>query len=191
MKSSLVRGLGWGALGLVALIAALVFVVPMVIGAQRYTIVSGSMEPGIPVGSLVVVQPRQIDDVGMGDVITFQLESGESAVATHRVVGEGRTRDGERLLVTQGDANSTADSAPVQAAQLRGALIYTVPLLGWMNFLISGELRTWVLAVVSGSLVIYAVWMFVGAWLDRRRRLSAEATAPALREAASAAQSRD
>ena len=191
MKSSLVRGLGWGALGLVALIAALVFVVPMVIGAQRYTIVSGSMEPGIPVGSLVVVQPRQIDDVGMGDVITFQLESGESAVATHRVVGEGRTRDGERLLVTQGDANSTADSAPVQAAQLRGVLIYTVPLLGWMNFLISGELRTWVLAVVSGSLVIYAVWMFVGAWLDRRRRLSAEATAPALREAASAAQSRD
>jgi signal peptidase len=191
MKSSLVRGLGWGALGLVALIAALVFVVPMVIGAQRYTIVSGSMEPGIPVGSLVVVQPRQIDDVGMGDVITFQLESGESAVATHRVVGEGRTGDGERLLVTQGDANSTADSAPVQAAQLRGVLIYTVPLLGWMNFLISGELRTWVLAVVSGSLVIYAVWMFVGAWLDRRRRLSAEATAPALREAASAAQPRD
>ena len=191
MKSSLVRGLGWGALGLVALIAALVFVVPMVIGAQRYTIVSGSMEPGIPVGSLVVVQPRQIDDVGMGDVITFQLESGESAVATHRVVGEGRTGDGERLLVTQGDVNSTADSAPVQAAQLRGVLIYTVPLLGWMNFLISGELRTWVLAVVSGSLVIYAVWMFVGAWLDRRRRLSAEATAPALREAASAAQPRD
>lgn len=191
MKSSLVRGLGWGALGLVALIAALVFVVPMVIGAQRYTIVSGSMEPGIPVGSLVVVQPRQIDDVGMGDVITFQLESGESAVATHRVVGEGRTGDGERLLVTQGDANSTADSAPVQAAQLRGVLIYTVPLLGWMNFLISGELRTWVLAVVSGSLVIYAVWMFVGAWLDRRRRLSAEATAPARREAASAAQPRD
>ena len=191
MKSSLVRGLGWGALGLVALIAALVFVVPMVIGAQRYTIVSGSMEPGIPVGSLVVVQPRQIDDVGMGDVITFQLESGESAVATHRVVGEGRTGDGERLLVTQGDANSTADSAPVQAAQLRGVLIYTVPLLGWMNFLISGELRTWVLAVVSGSLVIYAVWMFVGAWLDRRRRLSAEATAPALRQAASAAQPRD
>jgi len=191
MKSSLVRGLGWGALGLVALIAALVFVVPMVIGAQRYTIVSGSMEPGIPVGSLVVVQPRQIDDVGMGDVITFQLESGESAVATHRVVGEGRTGDGERLLVTQGDANSTADSAPVQAAQLRGVLVYTVPLLGWMNFLISGELRTWVLAVVSGSLVIYAVWMFVGAWLDRRRRLSAEATAPALREAASAAQPRD
>jgi len=137
------------------------------------------------------VQPRQIDDVGMGDVITFQLESGESAVATHRVVGEGRTRDGERLLVTQGDVNSTADSAPVQAAQLRGVLIYTVPLLGWMNFLISGELRTWVLAVVSGSLVIYAVWMFVGAWLDRRRRLSAEATAPALREAASAAQPRD
>ena len=191
MKSSLVRGLGWGALGLVALIAALVFVVPMVIGAQRYTIVSGSMEPGIPVGSLVVVQPRPIDDVGMGDVITFQLESGESAVATHRVVGEGRTGDGERLLVTQGDVNSTADSAPVQAAQLRGVLIYTVPLLGWMNFLISGELRTWVLAVVSGSLVIYAVWMFVGAWLDRRRRLSAEATAPARREAALAAQPRD
>lgn len=168
---SLGRGLAWGAFALVGLVAVLVLVVPSVIGAERYTILGGSMEPTIPLGSLVVVQPREFDDVRVGDVITFQLASGEAAVATHRVVGEGRSGDGERVLVTQGDANDTADLEPVRAPQLRGVLLYSIPLLGWMNVLISGEFRAWVLPFASGALLVYAAWMFLGAWRDRKRCL--------------------
>lgn len=176
MLRSLGRGLAWGALALVGLVAVLVLVVPSVIGAQRYTILGGSMEPAIPLGSLVVVQPREFDDVRVGDVVTFQLESGEAAVATHRVVGEGRLGDGERVLVTQGDANDSADLEPVRAPQIRGVLLYSIPLLGWMNVLISGELRMWVVPLVSGALLLYAVWMFVSAWRDRGRRVPEEQT---------------
>ena len=170
MLRSLGRGLAWAAFALVGLVAVLVLVVPSVIGAQRYTILGGSMEPAIPLGSLVVVQPREFDDVRGGDVITFQLESGEAAVVTHRVVGEGRTSEGERVLVTQGDANDSADIEPVREPQLRGVLVYSIPLLGWMNVLISGELRAWVLPFTSGILLLYAAWMFVSAWRDRRHR---------------------
>lgn len=171
MVRSLGRGLAWGAFALVGLVATLVLVVPLVIGAERYTIVGGSMEPAIPLGSLVVVQPRELNDIRVGDVITYQLESGEATVATHRVVGEGVVGDGERVLVTQGDANDSADIEPVREPQVRGVLLYSIPLLGWMNVLISGELRMWVVPVVSGALLLYAAWMFVSAWRDRRRRM--------------------
>lgn len=172
MVRSLGRGLAWGAFALVGLVATLVLVVPLVIGAERYTIVGGSMEPAIPLGSLVVVQPRELNDIRVGDVITYQLESGEATVATHRVVGEGVVGDGERVLVTQGDANDSADIEPVRAPQVRGVLLYSIPLLGWMNVLISGELRMWVVPVISGALLLYAAWMFVSAWRNRLRRVS-------------------
>ena len=71
MVRSLGRGLAWGAFALVGLVATLVLVVPLVIGAERYTIVGGSMEPAIPLGSLVVVQPRELNDIRGGDVITY------------------------------------------------------------------------------------------------------------------------
>jgi signal peptidase len=171
---SLGRGLAWGAFALVGLAAVLALVVPTVIGAERYTILGSSMEPAIPLGSLVVVQPREFNDVRVGDVVTYQLESGEATVATHRVVGEGLVGDGERVLVTQGDANDTADLEPVREPQLRGVLVYSIPLLGWMNVLISGELRMWVAPVLSGALLLYAVWMFVSAWRDRRSRMAEE-----------------
>lgn len=174
MASSLARGAMWGVFALVSLIAAMVLVVPLVIGAERYTILGGSMEPGIPLGSLVVVQPREFDDVRAGDVITFQLESGEAAVATHRVVGEGRLSDGERMLVTQGDANDTADIEPVREPQVRGVLVYSIPVLGWMNVVISGELRMWFVPFAGSALLLYALWMFVSAWRDRTRRLRTE-----------------
>lgn len=174
MVRSLGRGLAWGSFALVGLAAVLVLVVPSVIGAERYTILGASMEPAIPLGSLVVVQPREFDDIGVGDVITFQLESGEAAVATHRVVGDGRVSTGERVLVSQGDANETADIEPVREPQLRGVLIYSIPLLGWMNVFISGELRMWVVPLASGALLVYAAGMFVSAWRDRRRRMAEE-----------------
>ena len=47
------------------------------------------MEPALPVGSVVVVRPRPVAEIGTGDVVTFLARdsaSGESRVVTHRVV---------------------------------------------------------------------------------------------------------
>lgn len=167
--------MAWGIFGLMAVVAILTLLVPAVLGLQRYAILGGSMEPAIPLGALVVVQPTNIDDVQAGNVITFQLESGKPAVATHRVVGEGLTGEGERLLVTQGDANDTPDIDLVRAEQVRGVVRYALPLLGWMTVILSGEVRMWLVPLASGALLLYAGWMFISAWRDRRRRLRAEA----------------
>ena len=76
--------------------------------AQLLTVVSGSMEPTLPLGSLVVVVPRAADAVRVGDVITFSPPGDNTRTVTHRIVDvQGR---GDELVVhTRGDANPVAD----------------------------------------------------------------------------------
>src|SRR6478752_3117022 len=95
-------GLSWGLLAFVALVAALVIVVPAVTGSTPYTILTSSMEPGLPPGTLVVVKPINPDDIVIGTVVTYQLESGEPTVVTHRVVAiQGETvAGGDRQFIT-------------------------------------------------------------------------------------------
>src|SRR5918912_2525149 len=54
--------------------------------AQLLTVVSGSMQPTLPLGSLVVVVPRNADAVRVGDVITFSPPGDDTHTVTHRVV---------------------------------------------------------------------------------------------------------
>src|SRR5690349_15135581 len=63
--------------------------IPRLAGATPYVIETGSMRPSMPPGSLVISKPIDPVDVAAGDVITFQLKSGESTVVTHRVISVG------------------------------------------------------------------------------------------------------
>ena len=72
-------------LGAIAVLAAAV-VVPRLAGGTPYTVTTASMRPDLPPGTLVVVRAVSFDEIGTGDVITYQLQSGEATVATHRVV---------------------------------------------------------------------------------------------------------
>lgn len=155
-------------LGVVGVLAVAV-AVPRIAGATPYTVLTGSMEPSYPPGTLVVVKPVEFDQIGIGDVVTYQIESGKPAVATHRVVGEANRFDGTRVLITQGDANGDPDPQPVTAVQVRGELWYSVPYLGHVNTALSGSQRQLAVWVVAGLLVGYAAFMFVGSVRDRRR----------------------
>src|SRR5262245_45130457 len=85
-----------------ALIAGVL--VPRIAGGTPYTVLTGSMKPRLPPGTLIVVRPSH--NIQIGDIITFQLRPGESEVATHRVIGVGTSVGGERVYVTKGDANT-------------------------------------------------------------------------------------
>ncbi|MGP6204992.1 signal peptidase I [Microbacterium sp.] len=163
------RGLAYGLFAVVALVVAVVVVVPAVFGATAYTITGRSMEPALPVGTLIVTRPVDPAEIRTGDIITFQLESGQAEVATHRVIGAQSTADGTAAFVTRGDANDVADSTPVIADQIRGRLWYSVPLVGWVNYVLTGPVRAVMLPLAVAALCGYAVWMFYGAFRDRRR----------------------
>lgn len=164
--------LAWLVILGVVVVLALAVVVPRVAGAVPYTVLTGSMEPNYPPGTLVVVKPIPVEEIATGDVITYQIESGKAAVVTHRVVAVAASLDGETVLVTQGDANNTKDPNPVLEPQVRGRLWYSVPYLGHVNTALSGGQRQIAVLIVSAGLVGYAAFMFVGSIRDRRRKKS-------------------
>ncbi|GAB4085842.1 hypothetical protein GCM10028784_24720 [Myceligenerans cantabricum] len=142
---------------------------PRLTGATPYVVLSDSMAPALPAGTLVVVRPVAPANIRIGDVVTYQLRSGEPAVATHRVVGVGSATSGEPTFVTRGDANDAADVRPVRAVQLQGSLWYSVPYLGRAGAVLTGGQRDLVVGVLVLLLLAYAARQVVLVVRERRQ----------------------
>ena len=175
MTRRVVRVISWLVVaGVTALVMAAVLV-PRLAGATPYTVLTGSMTPSLPPGTLVVVKPVDIEDVRTGDVITFQLHSGRHTVATHRVVGIGWTGDGEKVLTTRGDANEAADTTPVREVQLRGEVWYSLPWVGHLNVMMSPAQHELLVRLAAGALFLYAGAVVVNGYRHRPRPPAAPA----------------
>jgi signal peptidase len=162
--------LAWAVTLSVIAALAVAVVVPRAAGGTPYAVLTGSMRPDLGPGTLVVVRPTPVDEIGIGDVVTYQLESGKPTVVTHRVVGVGVAVDGERVLQTKGDANEVVDPEPVREVQVKGKLWYSVPYLGHANTFLTSDQRQWAVYGIAALLLAYAALMWGGAALDRRRR---------------------
>lgn len=99
--------------------------VPRTMGYAIFEVVSGSMEPEIPVGSVIFVKPLPPEQIAEGEIIAF-LKS-ESDVVVHRVV-YNKTSLGE--FVTKGDNNNVEDPDPVPYAAVYGRVEMHLPLVG-------------------------------------------------------------
>lgn len=166
--------LSWIVVLVVFALLAVMVVIPKVSGATAYTILTGSMKPGLPPGTLIVVRPPVIEELGVGDVITYQLVSGRPEVVTHRVISVGYSAKGERTFVTQGDNNDARDPEAIRAVQVRGKLWYSVPKVGYLNSWLTGNARVVILIIVVSALLGYALIMFIGAGRDTYRRRKAQ-----------------
>jgi len=156
---------------LVAAVAVLVIVVPLATGGAALTVLTSSMAPEYPAGSLMVIRPVPVEQIRLGDVITYQITSGEPAVVSHRVVERAvDTESGEVTFTTKGDNNAVNDALPVREVQVRGVMMFSLPLLGWVNNGINGEARQWVVPLVAGLLFAYAAYTLASTIASRRRR---------------------
>lgn len=107
----------------VIILFAVVLLILFAVGIRPYTVITGSMEPEIPTGSVCFVDHRaEFQDVHEGDVIAFHAGS---VMVTHRAVKI--TEDG---IVTKGDANNTEDSSVVTSENFVGQTIFHVPRVG-------------------------------------------------------------
>ena len=116
-----------GLLLTVVILLCVPLTVPRLFGCQIYNVVSGSMEPAIPMGSIVYVRQTEAKEVKTNEVIAFYSATDSGALITHRVV-QNRIVSGE--FITKGDANEKEDLMPVDYDQLAGKVIYSVPVLG-------------------------------------------------------------
>lgn len=90
---------------------------------------SGSMEPAIKTGSLVVVKPS--DSYVVGDVITFGADTRTEVPISHRIV-EMRVEDGKFLYRVKGDANNAEDPTEVKEEDVIGKVVFDIPYVGYI-----------------------------------------------------------
>ncbi len=133
--------LGWRALlrrtvarAALAMVASLVMwsLLPALVGMAPHVIMSGSMEPRIHVGDIIVTREVPPATLVKGNVITVEDPDHPEKTRTHRFVR--RAADG--TIVTRGDANPEADSSHVTDAAVLGLGVIRVPFVGraayWM-----------------------------------------------------------
>jgi len=121
----------YGVFAVVVLFTALLFLAPTLpyFGHIDLKIVkSGSMEPSIMTGGIVLV--REAASYGVGDVVTFTSESSDIPT-THRIIGTEMSGD-ELLFVTKGDANEERDTNLVPTGAILGGVLFTVPYAGFV-----------------------------------------------------------
>ena len=122
-----------GTIILIVVIGALLpITVPKFMGYHIYNIVSGSMEPALPGGSVVYVKEVEPSSVEEGDIIAFMRGEG---VVTHRVT---ENRQIEGYFLTKGDANDEPDLTEVRYAELIGKVVRDIPVLGDLMIILTG-----------------------------------------------------
>ncbi|MGI6104934.1 MAG: signal peptidase I [Raoultibacter sp.] len=105
----------------------LIVAISQILGVRYFGVLSASMEPAIPVGSLVVSAPPSLAGAYQaGDVVSYVADENLNVV-THRIVSVNQASD---TLVTQGDANVTSDPAILEA-NVVGKVVFVTPLLGY------------------------------------------------------------
>lgn len=145
----------WNGIGMVVLIVVILICIPLTVprifGFQVYNVISGSMEPAIPTGSLVYVKSVAASSVEKEDVIAFYSEVDTGAIITHRVV-ENHKVSGE--FITKGDANKQKDPLPVKYEYLLGKVVVSIPFLGELLALVATTKGKIVVACMIGFSVV-------------------------------------
>lgn len=90
---------------------------------------SGSMEPSIKTGSIVVVKPLSADSYKVGDVITFGEDSARQIPTSHRIVS---ISEDKTTFMTKGDANEEKDPQVVPVEKVIGKVIFDAPYGGYI-----------------------------------------------------------
>ena len=113
---------------LLFLVAAIIILAPFA-GWHVDSVLSGSMEPAIPLGGMVILGPVSASDIHVGDIIAYF--NGDVEVC-HRVTA---VEQGSQVrFVTKGDANRSPDGTPVTSDKITGRLVLSIPLAGYLIY---------------------------------------------------------
>ena len=171
---------------LLAFALAGIMVLPTLLGYERYVIVTGSMEPTLPVGTIVYDEVVPVENLEVGDIITFvpPPEFGIADPVTHRIVrivvaDEDSSAPDERVFRTQGDNNKDPDpwkmvldgpEQPRVAHHLpQVGYVYMALQVGWVQLLVIGLPAVGVIVYI-----VVTLWRVSGDAVRAERRQQAE-----------------
>ena len=110
---------------IVLLVCVCAIGIPRLFGVYEFNVLTGSMTPTYPVGTLVFVQPKDPSSIRPGEVVTCIMdEAGD--VITHRVVSNNYE---DKTITTRGDANN-ANDGPSLYENVVGVVCFAIPYAG-------------------------------------------------------------
>ena len=140
----------------------LAIALPLAFDGRPLVVLSGSMEPTLATGDVVVVKRVRPEDAHTGDVVTYR--NPEGSLVTHRV--RAVRRHGARFeLVTKGDANNASERWTMDADGELSRAVYRVPLAG--RLLARTSSREGKLALIVAPLLLLGAWEIRRIWRPR------------------------
>ena len=122
--------------------------VPNIFGYKLLEILSGSMEPTIEEGSLILIKETPKDKIENSDIITFRYE-GTNNIVTHRIVKV--IKDGEEFI-TRGDANNADDPRIIKYSEVEGVVKSSIPSIGKIISSISENI-----VIIIGAIIVLII----------------------------------
>ena len=116
--------------------------------AEMKAVLTGSMEPELPVGSLLVILPVSYEEIQIGDDITCVRDQNLTLV-THRVIEKD---DETKSITTQGIANNAPDT-PTRYENVVGRVEYHVPYAGYLVIWTSDKKGKIICGILISALV--------------------------------------
>ena len=154
-----------GVVGALCLVAGVVFWVPALFGSQLLVVLSGSMEPTLPVGGLALMQRVDQAPIKAGDIITFRLPKDPNILVTHRAIAV--VRQPALAFRTKGDAVEEPDFFLVPGENVLGRVRLSIPYLGFLLLRVTHLIRT-----PLGFGLMVGVPSFVLMWGEARALIS-------------------
>jgi len=115
------------------------------------TVLSGSMNPEMNPGDVVVSTYTNPEEIQINDIITFAFVDNPKKCITHRVINI--TNEG---FQTKGDANEDPDQRTVQSSEVIGKVVLTIPYIGYLPHFAQSPLGFITLIVIPGIMIITA-----------------------------------
>lgn len=126
-------------------------------------VTSGSMEPTLYQGDLLVIQARGENQIAVDDVIVFTVEWHDTPIV-HRVIEIIEDDNSRLLFITRGDNNNRNDTGYRTIDDILGVMVLTIPRIGYVSLF---------LQTLEGKILVIAIFVFLfilSEMYDRLRR---------------------
>jgi signal peptidase len=140
-------------------ILLVVSIIPITGNIKILTVLSGSMEPAIHTGSVIIIKPESSYKVG--DIVTFGKNTKTDIPTTHRIA-EMKIVSGEAVYKTKGDANNGEDGKEIGKSEILGKVLFSIPWLGYIVDFVKKPVGLMLVIVIPAVIVIYDEFRKIG-----------------------------
>ena len=137
---------------------------PDLFGYKSMIVLSGSMEPTIMKGDLIIVKKVNSDYLKAKDIIAFRNK--DKTITSHRIIKVDKI-DSKLYFKTKGDNNNTMDEDVVVAKDIEGIYVSRIPELG--NFLMYIQTIQGFITVTMFLLLIFSIYYFISSKIEKKK----------------------